>query len=257
MIFFDGIFSYLVISLLINYVEKFMAFLNFTTREEFMAIVYSDQDTVRLTNSKDSPSELSLIESFGFEKIDRDSIEHKITLNGITYRFVDSSNDTTVYISFSNPLKVGVGNFYMLNKHFFSTSKKVYHRDNSQPAFISYHGSGKPHVESYATYGETPAITVIDGKEYAYLTTIRSTRTMKDYLFKKQKWHATQYRFNNKSQTPLQVIYHNDRLPKSCIEFHALKRMYPELARLVGYDRINLNKSLTEEEIALLEMIVF
>lgn len=57
--------------------------------------------------------------------------------------------------------------------------------------------------------------------------------------------------------TPLQVVYHNDKFPRSCIEFHALKRLYPELARLVGYDRINLNKSLTSEEMTLFEMMIF
>lgn len=247
-----------MISLAINHVESVMAFLNFTTKEEFMAIVYSSNDTVRLTNSKDAPSELSLIESFGFNKIQgRESIEHAITLNGITYRFIDEETDTTIYISFSNPVKLGTGISYMLNKHFFSTSKKVYHRDNHQPAFISYHGSGKPHVENYAIYGQTPALTMIDGKEYSYLTTVKSTRTTKDYFFKKQKWHATQYRLNNKTMTPLQVTYYNDSFPTSFMEFHALKRLYPELARLVGYDRINLNKSLTPEEMTLLEMIMF
>lgn len=235
-----------------------MAFLNFTTKEEFMAIIYSDKDTVRLTNSKDAPSEISLIESFGFEKLQgRESVDHAITLNGVTYRFIDKSTDTTIYISFSNPDKLGTGIAYMLNKHFFSTSKKVYHRENSQPAFISYHGSGKPYIENYAIYGKTPPITIIDGKEYAYLTTVKSTRTTKDYLFEKQKWHATQYRFNNKSMSPLQVTYYNDKFPTSFIEFHALKRLYPDLARLVGYDRINLNKSLTPEEITLLEMMMF
>jgi hypothetical protein len=235
----------------------FMAFLNFTTKEEFMAIVYSANDTVRLTNSKDSPSEISLIESFGFERIERGSIEHAISLHGITYRFIDETTDTTIYISFSNPVKLYTGISYMLNKHFFSTSKKVYHRENSQPAFISYHGSGKPHIQNYAIYGKTPPITIIDDKEYSYLTTVTSTRTTKDYLFEKQKWHATQYRFNNKSMSPLQVTYYNDKFPTSFIEFHALKRLYPDLARLVGYDRINLNKSLTPEEITLLEMMMF
>lgn len=235
-----------------------MAFLNFKTKEEFMTIVYSVNDTVRLTNSKDAHSEISLIESFGFEKIQsRDSIDHAITLNGVTYRFIDEDTDTTIYISFSNPVKLETGISYMLNKHFFSTSNKVYHRENHQPAFISYHGNGNLHVESYAIYGQTPTITIIDGKEYSYLTTVKSTRTTKDYLFKKQKWHATKYKLNNKTMTPLQVVYHNDKFPRSCIEFHALKRLYPELARLVGYDRINLNKSLTSEEMTLLEMMIF
>lgn len=235
----------------------FMAFLNFKTKEEFLAIVYSDQDTVRFNASTDEMSEFSLIESFGFQKLkSRDSVDHAITLHGITYRFLDKTNDTTIYISFSNPVKVGVGST-LINKHFFSTSKKVYHRENNHPAFISYHGSGKPYIESYYHYGQTPDLTMIDGKEYSYLMTVKSSRTTKDYFFKKQKWHATQYRLNNKTMTPLQVTYYNDKFPKSLIEFHALKRMYPELARLVGYERINLNKSLTRDEMTMLEMITF
>lgn len=234
-----------------------MAFLNFTTKEEFMAILYSEQDTTRLAESN-SPSELALIESFGFEKINgRDSVDHAVTFNGITYRFIDEVSDRLIYISFNNPTKKGKGFSYIITKHFFSLSKKVYHRENNSPAFITYHGSGRQHIAAYAIDGNTPPLTVIDGKEYSYLTTIKSARTTKEYLFKKQKWHATQYRLNNKTMTPLQVIYYNDSFPTSFMEFHALKRLYPELARLVGYDRIDLNKSLTPEEMTLLEMIMF
>lgn len=232
----------------------FMAFLNFKTKEEFLAIVYSDQDTVRMT---DNDAQLRLIESFGFQKIkSKDSVGHSITLHGVSYSFLDQVNDTTIYISFSNPVKIGAS-INMINKHFLSTSKRVYHRENNQAAFISYHGSGKPFIQHYANYGKTPDITIIDGKEYSYLRTVKSSRTTKDYIFENQKWHAIQYRLNNKTMSPLQVIYYNDKFPKGSVEFHALKRLYPELARLVGYERINLNKSLTSDEMTILEMITF
>lgn len=234
-----------------------MAFLTFNTKDEFMAIIYSVGDTVQLS-AQDLESDLSLIESFGFTRVDQGSNGiGGVSLNGINYKLVDNKNDTIIYVAFSNPDKAGTGVAYMINKHFFSISKNAYHRDNSQPAFISYHGNGKVYEENFLVNGKIAPISIIDGKEFHYLTTIRTTKNHKDYLFKPQKWHATKFRVNLKTMTPLQTIYYNEKFPSKMIEFHDLKKIYEEVGKLKGLDRINLNESLTPDEMTILEMITF
>lgn len=235
-------------------VEFCMAFQKFTTKDELMNIIYSVKDTVQL-NSKSTESEFALIESFGFTLVTTG--RRGVRLHGITYQFIDDSNDTTVYVSFSNPCKLGSGIAYMINKHFFSTSQTGYHREDSKPAFISYHGNGTLHEEHFWVNGQIPDITIINDKEYSYLSNIKTTKSNKEYVFKKQRWHATKFKVNIKTMTPLQVVYYNEKLPTNFIEFHSLKKIYADVGRLVGYERIDLNKSLTPDEITLLDMLTF
>jgi hypothetical protein len=233
-----------------------MAFLKFKSKDEFMSIVYSVEDTVQLC-AQQSELEFGLIESFGFTRVFETISGSTLHLNGISYKFVDDINDTTIYLSFSSPAKKNSDTFYLFQKHFFSTSIKKYHRDHSKPAFVSYHANGKVYEQNYILNGKIAPISIIDEKEFHYLTTIRTTKNHKDYLFQPQRWHATKFRVNLKTMKPLQTIYYNDRFPLRMIEFHELKKLYAELGRLKGFDRINLNESLTPDEMTTLEMITF
>lgn len=234
-----------------------MAFCTFTTKEEFMSIVYSVHDTLQF-EADFSDVAMRLVESFGFVKvIDSANRIRGGSFKGITYKLIEPETDVTVYVSFSNPAVSGTGASYMFNKHFVSTSKNVYHRDDSKPAYISYHGNGKVFEEHYIVNGAVPPVVLIDDVEYSYLSKIQSTKHTKDYTFSKQQWHAVKYKVNLKTMTPLQVIYFNEDFPGQFIEFFQLKKLYPDVGRLKGLDRINLNKSLTSSELALLDMIVF
>jgi len=233
-----------------------MAFCTFTTKEEFMSIVYSVHDTLQLA-ADFSETDGLMLESFGFVKlIDNANRVRGGSFKGITYKLIEPESDVTVYVSFSNPDKSGTGISYMINKHFISTSKNLYHREDNKPAYISYHGNGKVFEEHYIVNGDVPPFVLIDNVEYSYLSKIQSTKHTKDYTFNKQKWHAIKYKVNLKTMTPLQVIYFNEDFPGKFIEFFKLKQLYPDVGRLKGLDRIDLNKSLSASELALLDMII-
>lgn len=228
-----------------------MALKTFSTKQEFMDIVYSVEDTAVIESFLES--KFKVMDGFGFEEV---SSVGFVKTKGKSFKIID--NDSIVYVSFSNPSE-RTGLCYLIEKRFFKKDGvyKIAHRANNLPAFISYHANGKVFTEKYRYYNELYPELILDGVKYSYLDSITTTKGKKDYEFKPQHWHASLFRINPKTMTPLDIIYHHETQPNQSIRFSAVKKLYPHINRLSYFERIDLKSNLTEEELTLLEILLY